>query len=83
MNSFRDVTLWSEKTEKKKERKINAVILEEPREGIPYRGGTRFLFIVTLKKNDEIKRGRLNEIEQEGDSFRRLEPSLRQPFFAK
>lgn len=83
MNSFRDVTFWGEKTEKKKERKINAVILEEPREGIPYRGGTRSLFIVTLKKNDEIKRGRLNEVEQEGDSFRHLEPSLRQPFFAR
>lgn len=49
------------------------------------RARARFLFIVTLKKNDEIKRGRLNEVEQEIHSGggRDLEPSLRQAFFPK
>lgn len=78
----------SGKREKKKRKKINAVILEESpwRNSLSKRAArARFLFIVTLKKNDEIKRDRLNEVEQEIHSGggRDLEPSLRQAFFPK
>lgn len=49
VNSFRDVTLWGGRG-KKKGKKINAVILEESREGIPYRGGPRFSLYRHFKK---------------------------------
>lgn len=52
VNSFRDVTRHHPlgREGKKKGKKINAVILEESREGIPYRGGPRFSLYRHFKK---------------------------------